>query len=174
MVVPGLIAGKREGIKMCSLMLCLVYMMCVLSSYLSGRLRPEGPWWQRHCLFYTTIVPPPTGIVVLAGLPSLLLPMPPRGKDKTKGQRERNEGKVHSQEKAHYQGGPGPASSLSLSPPSSSGGHLRATKHPTLVLLKKSSTSSVALSFQSSLAEGARGCFHQQAFPMSLQDVYMM
>ena len=35
--------------------------------------------------------------------------------------------------------------------------------HPTLALSKKRSTASVALTSQSILTEGARGCFHLQA-----------
>ena len=67
-------------------------------------------------------------------------------------------------------GGPGPPSSLSSpqsAPSTSSGGVLLALMHPTLVLPKKTSTASVDFSFHNQLPEGALGCFHPWAFPMS-------
>ena len=41
------------------------------------------------------------------------------------------------------------------------------TKQSTLVSLKKSSTASVALPSHKRLADGAFGCFHRHAFPIS-------
>ena len=68
-------------------------------------------------------------------------------------------------------GGPGPPSSPSspepVLTPESSGSFRSALTQPTLVSLRKASTASVDLSFHSHLPEGALGCFHSWAFPMS-------
>ena len=90
--------------------------------------------------------------------------------------KEENRLSSHPQKKTRENtcyGGPGPLSSPSpsnLTPSHSSpGGFLLALMHPTLVLvyLKNVRTASVAFSFQSHLTEGALGCFHPHAFPMS-------
>ena len=41
------------------------------------------------------------------------------------------------------------------------------TMYPALVFRRKSRTASVAFSFHKLLAEGALGCFHPHAFPVS-------
>ena len=71
-------------------------------------------------------------------------------------------------------GVPGPPSSLSpldTPPPhSSSGGFRLVLMRPTLVSVRYPKTASVAFSFQSHLTEGALGCFHPNAFPLSFQN----
>lgn len=109
-----------------------------------------------------TTISSPTAIAVLVGLPLLLPPNIAKVRlDKQK------ETKGSTKERYTLMGG-GPPSSPSLSSPSSSGDRLRVTKHPAPELLEKPNTASVALSFQSSLAEGARGYLHLQVFPMSV------
>ena len=110
-----------------------------------------------------TTISSPTAIAVLVGLP-LLLP-PNIAKMRLDKQKETKES---TKERYILMGGGGPPSSPSLSSPSSSGDRLRVTKHPAPELLEKPNTASVALSFQSSLAEGARGYLHLQVFPMSV------
>ena len=56
-------------------------------------------------------------------------------------------------------------------PSPSSWGVLLALMHPTLVLPKKASTSSVDFSFHNQLPEEALGCFHPWAFPMSFHSL---
>ena len=81
--------------------------------------------------------------------------------------------------KGNYQpGGPGLPSSPSSPAPApscqlsslSSGSFLLIPMHPTLVLLEYTETASVDFSFQSHLPEGALGCLHPCAFPMSFHN----
>ena len=105
---------------------------------------------------------------VLAGHPFLLFPNPP---DKGKEPIPSSPGQGNKNVEGYDPGGPGPPSSPSSPKPvltPASSGSLRPTlTQPTLVSLRKASTASVDFSFHNHLPEGALGCFHSWAFPIS-------
>ena len=125
--------------------------VCVILLSINRYMRPEGPCQRQAAarrqrrLFKITISCPRSKRLILAGRPTTCFPWPPN-----QGKR-----KVNKIDKGNYTtSGPGPLSSPSSpksAPSTSSGGVLLALMHPTLVLPKKASTTSVEFSFNNHL-----------------------
>ena len=125
----------------------------------------------QQLILHMTISCPRSKISDPSRAPSPRMP-PDKGKNEsTKEKKEPVPSSPEEKTKGNYiPGGPGPPSSPSPpepAPSTSSVATLLALMHPTLVLPKKSNTASVDFSFYNHLPEGALGCFHPWAFPMS-------
>ena len=126
-------------------------------------------------LYITLSWPKPTTVsssrVPLSPVPQSARQKRERLNDKGKKPIPSSPGQGNKNVEGYDPGGPGPPSSPSppepvLTPASSSS--LRSTlKQPTLVSLRNASTASVDFSFHNHLPEGALGCFHSWAFPIS-------
>ena len=133
--------------------------VCALSIYLSCRMRPKGPWQQRYCLVYMTMIPSPTGIAVPVGLPFLLLPSAAEKRLRQKKQQWKE------QEKGTFlRGARSSLFALAILPLLPLGGPPQ-SHHTPYSCTPQEVQHRLRCSFlPSSLAEGARGCFHLQAF----------